>query len=92
MSSDRRSPWDAIEQQERFDAEIQREIDREERSKWKNLSAQEKLWQIGWFIVLALSVCGIDVVGDFFHLPGIFDTILWCVVGLTLLYSKFRKS
>ena len=91
MNSDRRSPWDAIEQQERFDAETQREIDREERSKWKNLSTHEKLWQIGQAIVLILSVCGIGVVLDFFHLPSVFAVVLWSIIGLTLGASKFRK-
>ena len=92
MSSDRRSPGDAIEQQERFDAEIQREIDREERSKWKNLSTEEKLWQIGLFFVFGLSVCGINVVCDFFHLPSICFIVLLSIVGLTIGTSKFHKS
>lgn len=107
MNSDHQPTPDTAPSQESPDTEAQRDLDRcmrmissgspkekrrERRAAWRSLSTEEKLWQIGWAIVLALSVCGIDVVGDFFHLPGIFDTILWCVVALTLLYSKFRNS
>lgn len=106
MNSDHNSTPDTTDPQEPFDAETLQAFARSERmissgspeeerrlrrAAWRNLSTEEKLWQIGQFIVLGLSVCGIDVVGDFFHLPGIFDTILWCVVCLTLAASKFRK-
>lgn len=107
MDSDFRSAPDTAEPQELLDAEAQRDLERcmsmissgspeekrrERRAAWRSLSTEEKLWQIGQFVVLGLSVCGIDVVGDFFHLPGVFDTILWCVVCLTLGTSKFSGS
>ena len=92
MNLDHHSPWDAIEQQERFDAEIQQEIDREERGKWRNLSTDEKFWRLGQAIVLILSVCGIGVVLDFLHLPSVFAVVLWAIIGSTLLYSKFIGS
>lgn len=107
MNLDRQPTPDTTPSQNALDSEAQRDLERcmrmispgspeeirwERRAAWRNISTEEKLWQIGLFFVFGLSVCGIDVVCDFFHLPSICFIILLSIVGLTLLYSKFRSS
>lgn len=107
MNPDHRSTPDTTDPQEPFDAETLQAFERSERmisagtpkekrqerrAAWRSTPTDEKLWLFGHVIVWILSTCGIDVVCDFFHLPGIFFLVLWSIVCLTLGTSKFYKS
>jgi hypothetical protein len=106
MNSAHRPPSDSAEPQELFDAETLQSFERcermissgspkekrqERRAAWRATPTAEKLWIIGQFITFILAVAGIIHICRLFDLPGIFVTILWCVVGLTASYSVFRK-